>query len=364
MIWLILGERAGDNAQVQALGRALGLPFTEKRLRYNKLARNNFSKLGPGLRSVDLARSDPLEPPWPDLVIAVGRRSVPVVQWIRARSGGRTRLVQLGRPRADLELFDLVVSTPQYGLPARRNVMLIEAPMVGLDQGAMARAAELWRPRLAHLPRPWIALLVGGRSKPYYLDADGAARIAREAAAEANALGGALLVTTSPRTPPEAADALFAAIDAPAYLHRFTPGGENPYHAFLALADRLIVTSESISMLTEAVLTGKPLEMALLPSEPADWRKPKRKFYRWYLTRRRRQRFQGEQPNWLDRVFNLMVERGLLIPPRDIATFNALLQANGLATLLGRPGSERGGMPARRLDDLDRVVARVRTLLD
>lgn len=362
IVWLILGERAGDNAQVQALGRALGLPFEEKRLRYNKLARNNFSELGPGLRSVDQGSSDQLGPPWPDLVIGVGRRSVPVVQWIRSQSGGRARLVQIGRPRADLDLFDLVVSTPQYGLPPRENVLLIEAPLVGLDQQALAQAAEAWRPKLAHLPRPWIALLVGGQSKPYYLDAETAARIGREAAAEASALGGSLLVTTSPRTRPEAADALFAAIDVPAYLHRFAPDAENPYRAFLALADRLIVTAESISMLTEATLTGKPVEMAMLPARQVTWLKPKKKFYRLYLARRRRQRFRGEQPNLLDRLFNLLVERGVMIPPRDIAAFSALLQSRGLATPLGAAPQATGG-PPRRIDDLDRVVRRVRALL-
>ena len=119
-----------------------------------------------------------------------------------------------------------------------------------------------WQPRLAHLPRPFVTVLVGGSSGPYVFDAAAAERLGREASALARGLGGSVLVTTSARTPIAAVDALFAAIDAPACLHRWAPGdSQNPYFGFIALADRIVVTADSISMIAEACATGRPVQM-------------------------------------------------------------------------------------------------------
>src|SRR5581483_6461257 len=113
----------------------------------------------------------PLAPPWPDLVISAGRRNEPVARWIRARAGGRTRLVHLGRPWADPRRFDLVVTTPQYRVPALANVIEIEAPLHRVSPERLAEAAARWQPAFAALPRPRIAVLVGGDSPPYRFDA-------------------------------------------------------------------------------------------------------------------------------------------------------------------------------------------------
>lgn len=361
-VWLMHGARVGDNAQVSALGDALGWPAEVKKVAYNERYIEGFAALGAGLESVDRANSDPLEPPWPDLVIAIGRRSVPVVQWIRQQSGGRARLVHLGRPRTDLGLFDLVITTPQYGLPARDNVLHLSAPLARLDPKRLAEAAVRWTPRLAHLPRPWTALIVGGDSFPYYLDAATAANIARQVNAEARAAGGAVLLTTSPRTAPEAADSMIAAIDAPGFMHRFVPGADNPYLAFLALADRLVVTGESVSMLTEAVLTGKPVEMAILPAHPPRKKQsPKNKALQWLGLRRIRRRHESRPLDRIDRMYEWLVERGEARPPRDIAYFHSMLVARGLARRFGQPGILPSA-PRVELDELAQAVARVRAL--
>ena len=106
-VWLLLGPRPGDNNQALALGEALGLPFVVKTLDYNWLQRFSL-RLPPTLASLRRSRRAALCPPWPELVIAVGRRSVPVARWIKRRSGGRTRIVRIGHPRQQADLFDLV----------------------------------------------------------------------------------------------------------------------------------------------------------------------------------------------------------------------------------------------------------------
>src|SRR5690606_33212554 len=139
--------------------------------------------IGASLLSVDRARSSPLVPPWPDLVISIGHRSAHAARWIRRQSGGRTRLVVLGRPRAPLGLFDLVVTTPQYGLPRRANVIHNLMPLHHVEADRLDEAAAHWSPRLAHLPKPRFALLVGGASSPYRMDAAAAGDLGRRTSA-------------------------------------------------------------------------------------------------------------------------------------------------------------------------------------
>ena len=229
---MLAGDKPGDNAQCLSLAAALGWPTEVKQLRYREVSRGLLRRTRKPRFPLDPETSSPLEPPWPDLVIGCGRRSVGVALEIRRRAGAATRLVQLGRPRVDLTSFDLVVTTPQYRLPERPNVLHLALPLHRVDREAWARAAAEWEPRFAALPRPRIALLVGGSAKPFVFDVPAARRLAGEVNALVRAEGGSLLVSTSRRTPEAAAQALCDALAVPAYVHRWTPGGgPNPYLA-------------------------------------------------------------------------------------------------------------------------------------
>src|SRR5687767_593864 len=203
--------------------------------------------------SIDRHKSARLEPPWPDLVIGVGRRSVPVARWIKEQSVGRTKLVQLGRPRAPLRWFDFVVTTPQYALPRLPNV--VEAPLPYIGQLTTPPELDEWRTRWQHLPRPLTALLIGGSKYPYVLDAASAETLARNALASISS--GTLIAVTSPRTGRAANVALKAVIATPHEVHIWRPQVPNPYRSLMHLADRFIVTEDSISMIAEAAATGR-----------------------------------------------------------------------------------------------------------
>ena len=266
-VWLLTSFRAGDNAQVLGLAEALGWPFEIRQLKFRKTEFITNRLLGSTLAGVIADGSSRLAPPWPDLVISAGRRNEPVARWIRdqARRSAEpreTRLVHLGRPWADPRHFDLIVTTPQYRVPDRANVLTIGAPLHRITAQRLAQARARWEPKLAHLPRPWIAVLVGGNSPPYVFDATMAQELARQANSLARKSGASLLITTSPRTQPEAAAALRQAIEGPSYFCAWTPDPEsNPYLGFLALADGFIVTGESMSMAAEACSTGKPVHL-------------------------------------------------------------------------------------------------------
>lgn len=341
IVWVLLGQRTGDNAQALAMGRAVaeatGAEVALKPLDYNAFYRTPNLLLGASLRSIARNSRDTLAPPWPDLVIGVGRRSVPAARWIRAQSAGAAKLVQIGRPRAPLDWFDLVVTTPQYGLPEEPNILRLLLPPLSpsaLDPADLAR----WHDTFADLPRPWIGLLVGGARAPFRFDAETARNLAQQADAEAGRLGGALLVTTSPRTGDAQSRALAGAIARPAHCNLWSPDGDNAHHAILALADRFIVTGESVSMLAEACLSGKPVAICELPR-----RKP--------------------YPAWSGNrgVGRQLARSGIASPPRDPHAVVRRLAAGGHAALLGTPEPARfNPVP----DERPRILAAVRNLLE
>jgi hypothetical protein len=341
-VWVLLSDRAGDNAQLLRLAEALGWRFETKRIRYNRLNRCPNLLLGASKLAVDTQRSDPLAPPWPDLVIGASRRAAPLARWIKKQSGGRSRLVHLLHAQAPLHYFDLVVTTPQYRLPERSNVLHNLLPLNAAQPEVLESSVALCRGRLEHLSRPWIAVLVGGNSSSYRLDAFTASQLGQFANHTASETGGSLLISSSSRTPPDAADALLAAVQVPAYVYRWqsTNKDENPYLAYLALADRFIVTADSASMLAEACSTGRRVELF-------DWT-PRR------YPKRLLRAFPGSQ-----RLEEAMIHWGVIRPKRDFKALHRGLIERGL---LCSPGQEQPLQPAKP-NDLARTVTRIRRLM-
>ena len=151
------------------------------------------------------ARSSPLEPPWPELVIAAGRRTAPVALWIREQSAGRTRLVQLGRKGADFaDLFDLAVTPGYCRLFPHPKRIETSATLHAVSRARLAEAAVRWKQRLEAAPAPRIALLVGGTSGQYQLDPAVARRLAQDVMRFAKDAGGSVFATTSRRLSPAA----------------------------------------------------------------------------------------------------------------------------------------------------------------
>jgi uncharacterized protein len=258
--WILASPHAGDNTQLFALADALGWPYETKRLIYRPSERL-LRFLGQAtLAALSKESLDKIMAPFPDLIIAAGRASEAIASWIRKFGNGDARLVFIGTPWGDLARFDLVIATPQYALARRANVLMSSLPLHRVHAEALAAAAQSWRPRLQHLPRPLTAVLVGGSSGPYVFDQASAERLGRDVSRLAHERGGALLVSTSARTGLKASQALAAAISVPSYHYDWASGGsDNPYLAFLALAERIVVTADSISMISEASATGKPV---------------------------------------------------------------------------------------------------------
>ncbi len=363
-LWLLFGERRGDNAQVLALARMLGWQYEVKQLRWAADYDVAPRDAGISLAGLDRNASDSLAAPWPDLIIGIGFRSAPIARWIAAQTGGRALNIRLGRPRTELSFYDLVITTPQYGLPPGPNVRELPLPLVAPDAAEIAAARTRWQPRLSGLPRPWTAVLLGGPTQHMAFDDRVAAEIGAGLQRYAARSGGALLITTSPRSPHVLPDLLERAIAAPHFLHRWQAGADNPYLALLAEADQIVVTSDSISMAADAAAFDKPVLIYELP-----WLGRSKKpgliagIKRYVRERRERRGMAGLAPDPLDRFYDSLTLAGKARPRRNALEFTRRLYESGIARpfdpdrvdLTWRP------KPAAR-EAQQRVVAEIRAL--
>lgn len=357
-VWLILSDKLGDNAQVRAVAGALSWPCEEKQIRVRGRYIIGKPFVRASLHHVDLDRSDTLEPPWPDLIITIGRRMSMVALWVKKKSHGRTKIVLIGRAQRLLHRFDLVITSMQYRLPPRENVLGHAYPLLRVDEAAIDAAAAEWKAEFESLPRPLVALMVGGPIRTVRFDACIASGLACSAARFAAEQGGTLVVTTSRRTPVTVTEALAASLPKEALLYRWTSEGRNnPYRALLKLADRFIVTGDSISMLVEIACLGRPL--AIYPLPPSSWlARP----LMWL--RRRLHPGRGGQPGPHGLGFgvlgDLLYRLGLIGYTRDLKALHETLVRDELAVWFGdalRPDGPKAP------DELPGIVARIRGLM-
>jgi mitochondrial fission protein ELM1 len=271
--WILADDKAGHTAQSVGLAEALGLRYELKDLRFNPLQLLSNRLLGASLVSLDRKRSAPLVPPWPKLIICAGRRSVPTARWIASRRAGM-RIVHLGRKGGERpDGFSALVSCAHFGLASHPRRVETLTALHAMSPARLAEAAEHWRGLFGDAPRPHVVLVVGGNTAQHVLDAASAERMGAEVAAFAKAAGGSLFAITSPRTGAAATEGLSKGIGEAGRVHRWKPGQtDNPYTGHLALADVLVVTGESESMLSEAAATGAPLFIYPVPERPVGLR--------------------------------------------------------------------------------------------
>ena len=255
--WILSEGYAGLQAQALGLAEAAGLA-PELRI----LAPRAPWKWAPAsLWPAPLAAvPDAVRAPLPELVIGCG--GVAAAVGAALRRGGRP-VVQVQHPRMDPRRFDVVVVNRHDELTGP-NVVVTRTALHRVTSARLAEAAQEWTPRLEHLKRPLVAVLVGGSNGRFRLDADVARGLAMQLASMMKRDGVGVAVTPSRRTDPGATRVLAEAL-VPLGAYVWDGTGENPYFGMLALADAIVVTMDSVSMVSEAAATSAPVLLAKLP---------------------------------------------------------------------------------------------------
>lgn len=318
-VWILLGQRTGDNNQLLRLAAELGLPFRALELRYNRLHLLPPRLLGASLASLDPGSRKLIVPPWPRLVLGIGHRSVPVAQAIRALSGGEAKLVRLGNPRLDPRRFDLVITTPQYRVAAGSNVMRLP---IGISTAARVEPTPEESEWIARLPRPHHLLLLGGNTFMWKLGIGEVLPSVRKLEKKP----GSIIAVASGRSSDALLDGVAAALAGSD--HGFVRGRFPRYPVLIDDADDIYVTADSVAMISDAIATGKPAGLI----EPAK--------------------------SLSGKVFYALTKIGLAVPARDIHRFWKSVQGQRLAGTVDQPIA--GGV---EFDSLSRSVAAVGKLL-
>jgi mitochondrial fission protein ELM1 len=278
----------GMRNQVEGVLQALGLPYELKTARRKR----PFAYLPIWLHRFALKQleegSDSLAPPWPNALITSGRRSAALALEIRRLSGKRTKLIHLTDPRACRWKFSLIAAMAHD--PAEgKNVIKTRFALHNVTPEKLAAAADGWAARFAHLPRPYVAVLIGGSTNKYTLKPERMRQVIAALQELRAKEAGSLLITPSRRTGegnvalllsscgPQSGSTGSRPLGDPAQSLRdsqddadpstfvYDLTGENPYLGLLALADHIIVTDDSVNMMSEACATGKPVHILKLP---------------------------------------------------------------------------------------------------
>jgi mitochondrial fission protein ELM1 len=253
VVWVVSEGMAGTENQCLGVAEALGIAPIIKRIQL----REPWKSLSPyiGCETENTFTGDPIKAPWPDIVLASGRKSIAAVRYIKKQNPA-TFIVQIQDPRIRSSAFDMI-AVPEHDPTRGPNVLVTTASPNRMTDAKLAHAKEEFRTQFESLPAPRVAVLIGGNSKSHTLTVDQTHDICdRLMGLIQNNYG--LMITTSRRTGPENERIIKTQLNA-ATSYIWDGKSPNPYFGMLAWADFIIVTSDSVSMMSEAASTGKPV---------------------------------------------------------------------------------------------------------
>jgi len=290
-------------SQCLGLAEALGVTPIVKRVTLRTPWRQLSPYLRIGLSHAYSEGSDALAPPWPDILIATGRHSVPASLYVRResrRAGKPTLTVQIQNPVIAPSHFDLVV-TPLHDRLSGPNVISTIGALHRVTPERLAADAAAFAPQVAHLPRPYVGVLIGGANAAFRFVPEEMRAFAGALRDLAKAENVSLLVTPSRRTGDENVAILRSELsDVPAFV--WDGSGANPYYGILGLADHLIVTCDSVNMISEACATGRPVQIFNLPGGSRKFADFKRILRERNLTRDFSDRLEVFAPSRIDEM--------------------------------------------------------------
>jgi mitochondrial fission protein ELM1 len=285
--WGITDGSAGMAAQARALAQALGVPIQMKKITLKPAFAWLPNMVLARLRAwiypcmLDSQKSDGLSAPWPELIISCGRKAAAVAMGMKAAGNTdgqpRTAFITIQDPQCSARNFDAVIAMAHDRIRGN-NVLISRYALHSITPQTLAAAREQFAPVFARYAAPRVAVLLGGSTNKYRLDA-GAMEQLMAHLEHIKTASGSLLITPSRRT----GEANIALLHE--WIHRHSPErgvaanqdqtpqhvrgdsnvyfydgkSENPYMGLLALADFVVVTNDSVNMMSEALASGKPV---------------------------------------------------------------------------------------------------------
>lgn len=366
-VWILADPKPGHTTQSIGLADTLGWPYEIKDVGFPAWSKVTDRLLGPLAFDASGRRASGLRGPWPDLVISTGWATGPVARWIAAQSEGKTSVIAMGRKGGDVATnFDLVATCSYVKYPPHERRIALSAPLCQVTPQRLADAAAKFPDLFAGKASPRIVVLVGGDCVQYELDDTTARRLGDDVAALAHKHGGSVVIVTSRRTPASAITLMEQSLRAGGQpvgeVHRWSADRkENPFLAYIAGADALVVTGESESMLAEACAAGKPVYIYPLRKKPPTLGQ---RFVDLVTSvafsrpRKGKGTFRPQQGR--EYLCARLIERGIVHPTRSLEAYHQGLVAGGHARMFD---GTLDLAPHAPLNEAEVVAERVRALL-
>ena len=252
--WTITDEFPGMKSQVIGLAEAIGLPTIHKTCKRRWPWGWLGLSWGDPLAQLT-SESDPLTPPWPDLVISCGRRSAPLALAIKKHSEGKIFCVHIQNPLLNLDSFDLIVA-PEHDNLIGTNVISTKGAIHKVTPQKLEEGIKTYQALFQNLPHPYSTVLLGGSTNRYKMPREALDDLIQKIFLIRDKTQGSVLVTPF-RTPFR--DVLTKAFEKEPHIFLADIENINPYFAMLGMADFVFVTDDSVNMVCEAFVTGKPI---------------------------------------------------------------------------------------------------------
>lgn len=257
--WIITDGKVGTEKQCLALAELMKVKVKVKTIS----AKFPWSILPPNLwlnplNALDEQSQEQLREPWPDMIIGASRLAAAPVAFLKKTLGKKVTTIFMQNPYLSLSAFDVVIA-PQHDGLSGKNLITIQGALHNVTPAILEKESAKWAQILPKdFPRPWVSVLLGGNSRHHTMDLDTMEYYGAQLRHLAQRTSMSFFVTASRRTPPEAVQAFKTAL-GDSHVFLWNGLGDNPYYGFLGLGDFILVTNDSISMLSEAASAGKPL---------------------------------------------------------------------------------------------------------
>lgn len=299
--WIVTDGKIGTEKQCRALAEMLGLKATVKTIS----VKFPWTLLPPSFwikpwSALDSASQKELSEPWPDLIIAASRIASAPIAALKKKLGKKITTIFIQNPYINLNAFDAVIA-PRHDELSGSNLISIPGALHNVTKDLLTKESKKWTSILpTDFPRPWVTILLGGNSNHHTMDLDTIEYFGAQLRHLAQRSSMSFFITASRRTPQEALQVFKTAL-GDSHVFLWNGLGDNPYYGFLGLGDFILVTNDSVSMLSEAVGTGKPVYTLNLPGGNGRLDKFQDHLIEQGLCRP----FEGELETWVQKPFDL-----------------------------------------------------------
>ncbi len=301
--WLLLEGRAGDDKQLLDIINLLkwqAIPVKLNTSIFEIVIQRFF---GPRLFLKKIIKR---QLPDPDAIFIIGGRNASVAHAIKKNSGNKIKLYAMGRPFAPFAWFDLIITTPQYCLP--KSPKTIELPLPISIPDVDSNKLEKWERLIDKVNKPKICVLLGGNNSNYYFNSTFTANLCKSLTSYAKQKNAILLITNSPRTPQQVTNKLKKELGQSHIFYDINHKNvSNPYWMFIKVSQEVLVTSDSVSMISDAYRNGKLVRIIALPN--TIWDK---------LIQKLQMINSAKSKKMLKSCLSYLVTKGIWTPPRNI----------------------------------------------